>query len=240
MPQQLPNELKIQIIRLVDRESLPSVLRVNSTFHEIGVPILYHTIILRPLCPTSQATATKLLNTINERPEAARAVHSMGVNLFDSNPFSRFYDIGVKQFFEAFRMALPKIVNLQKLEISDLGIMGKAYIAQFPRGFRVSALKHYVGPPDTLDYIQSSVLRTLFIEDRERSIPAISSALLTAAQLSGQTLKALWVRSGDSESEWDGLYKDIPSLFPNLRSLNLEPWHDISFVRVIFSSLPAH
>lgn len=243
MTQQLPNELKIQIIQHVDKKSLPAVLRVNSTFHEIGVPVLYHTIVLRPFPIQSQwlGTATKCLNTIIERPEAAGAVHSMALDLFDWTPYTRHFEpeIGAKQFFEAFRTALPKIVNLQKLEVSNWGNTGIASVAHLPRGCQFSILKHYEGPPEMLDNIQSSVLRTLFIRSIEGDIPTISNALLNASQSSGQTLRALRVRceveDDDSESEaWEGLYKDIPSLFPNLRNLALESGHSISFVRVTF------
>ncbi|KAG9040622.1 hypothetical protein FS837_000405, partial [Tulasnella sp. UAMH 9824] len=234
MTQQLPNELKIQIIQHVDKKYMPVVLRVNSTFHEIGVPILYHTIVLNPFPFGSQllGTATACLSTIIERPAAARAVHSMGVDLFDWSPYTHHSesDVGANKFFEAFRTALPKVVNLQKLEISNWGNTDIAPVAQFPRGCQFSTLKHYEGPPEMLDNIQSSVLRTLFIRSIEGNISTISSALLAAAQLSGHTLRALRVRcevvEDDSESEeWDGLYRDIPSLFPNLRNLALESGH---------------
>lgn len=243
MTPQLPDELKIQIIQHVDRKSLPIVLRINSTFHEIGVHVLYHTIVLRPFPLESQwlGTATNCLSTIIERPAAAGAVHSMGVDLFDFTPYTRHSesDVGAGKFFEAFRTALPKIVNLQKLDIFNCANTNLDSVAQLPRGCRFSTLQHYEGPPEILDNIKSNALRTLFIRSTGNHISAISSALLAAAQLNGQTLRSLnlqcGVDNGERESEeWEGLHMELLSLFPNLRHLALESGHIISFVSIIY------
>ncbi|KAG8922014.1 hypothetical protein FRC00_007942 [Tulasnella sp. 408] len=237
MTQQLPNELKIQIIRHVDRKSLPTVLRVSSTFHGIGVPILYHTIILRPFPHRSQpqwlGIAAKCLNTIIERPAAAGAVHSMGLDLMSAGHYNYVYDaepdIGAK-FFEALRIALPKLVNLQKLEIANWNLLGTNSLPHLPRGYRFPTLQHYSGPPEILDDIQSNALRTLLIREVV-DISTVSITLLAAARLGGQTLRTLNIQSyrdlGDEG--WERLRTNIPSLFPNLRHLALNTVHIVSF-----------
>lgn len=239
MTQQLPNELKIQILQHVDKKTLPIVLRVDSIFHEIGLPILYHTIVLRPFPHRSQSqllgTASGCLSTIIERPTAAGAVRSMGLDLLNLVHYFndvQAVDIGAG-FFGALKIALPKIMNLQKLEIANLDVVGKICLPPLLRDCRFPTLQHYSGPPEILDKMQSKALKTLFLRSVD-NISNVSSTLLAAAQLSGQTLRTLNIQcytyGAGVDEEWERLHKDIPSLFPNLRHLALESVHVISFV----------
>lgn len=249
MTHQLPNELKIQIIQHVDRKSLPAVLRVNSTFHDIGEPLLYHTIILKPFPSKSQllGTATQCLNTVIRRPAVAAAVHSIGLNLFDWRPYVRHSEsaFGAEEFFEAFRTALPKVLNLANLEISKWGNTAEDTIEQLPRGCRFPNLQHYYGPPEVLDDIQSIALKTLHIRSTGSSITPVTRAYSAAARLSGQTLRVLDVLlegldGHPDHGEWEGVIVEIPSLFPNLRRLSLELEPTISFVSVIYRGTTSH
>lgn len=179
--------------------------------------------------------AAKCLKTIIERPAAAEAVHSMGLDSrsaghynYDDKP-----DIGTK-FFGALRIALPKVVNLQKLEIDNWNLSGTNSLPHLPRGCQFPTLQHYSGPAEILDDIQSNPLRTLLIKD-VINISTVSITLLAAARLGGQTLRRLHIQSSRNmgDEEWERLRKDIPSLFPNLRHLALSTVHTISFVGII-------
>ncbi|KAG8968172.1 hypothetical protein FRC05_001649 [Tulasnella sp. 425] len=230
MTYQLPNELKIKIIQHVDKKSLQAVLRVDSTFHDIAELLLYHTILLEasPRQPQRLGAATKCLNTIIERPTAAAAVRCMGVDLYD-------WRVGAEEFLEAFKTALPKLSNLVELEIfnSDSSVRGEFNVKRLPQGCLFPTLQHYFGPPGILDDIQSSVLKTLRIYSMGSSIALIKRSCSAAARLSGQTLRALTIYEspgGEGDlGEWEGMFVEIPSHFPNLRHLSVEPGHPVSF-----------
>lgn len=243
MTRQLPNELKIQIIQHVDRKSLPAILRVNSTFHIIGEPLLYHTIILQPFpFPTRPLeAATGFLKTITERPALAAAVHCLGLDLFDWRPYNRpsRSDVRAKRFFEAFRTALPKILNLQDLEICNWGNSVVDAIGQLPRGCQFPALQHYSGPMEILGETRSNALKTLRVSTAGAGTVTILDAFSAAARLSGQTLRALHLRcqGGDGDNGlWATVYAEIALFFPKLRYLGLESRYTVTHVSLIWSA----
>lgn len=240
MTRQLPNELKIQIIQHVDRKSLPAILRVNSTFHIIGEPLLYHTIILQPFPFPARPleVATGCLNTITERPALAAAVHCLGLDLFDWRPYDYEFrsDVRAKRFFEAFRTALPKVVNLQDLEIWNWGNSVEDAVGQLPRGCQFPALQHYSGPMEILGDTRSNALKTLRVSAAEAGTATIFEAFSAAAQFSGQTLRALHLRCHGRDGDnglWATVYAEIASFFPNLRYLGLESRYCVTFVSLI-------
>ncbi|KAG8944462.1 hypothetical protein FRC04_001774 [Tulasnella sp. 424] len=227
MTYQLPNELKVQIIQHVDRRSLPTVLRVDSTFHDIAEARLYHTLFFKafPSRPQLFEAATNCFNTIIGRPTAAAAVRCIGVDLYD------WWHAAAEEFLEVFRTALPKVPNLVELEISDSNgfVTSEENIRKLPQGCLFSTLQHYFGPPGILDDIQSNVLKTLHIYSMGNSIALIQRSYSAAARLSGQTLRSLAIYKPEGDQgdlgEWESVFVEIPSHFPNLRYLSVEPWH---------------
>ncbi|KAG8922015.1 hypothetical protein FRC00_007943 [Tulasnella sp. 408] len=164
----------------------------------------------------------------------------MGLDLLDLGNYND--DVGPDsgaKFFGTLKIALPKLMNLQKLEIASWDLIYKSSLPHLPRGCRFPTLQHYSGPPEVLDEMQSNVLKTLFI--RSTDISTVPNTLLAAARLSGKTLRTLKIESCSPgvDGEWERLHKDIPSLFPNLRHLALESIHFISSTHLDEQVIPS-
>ncbi|KAG8898871.1 hypothetical protein FRC01_010736, partial [Tulasnella sp. 417] len=148
---QLPTELKINIIEHVDKRSLPAVLLINSSFHEITEPILYSVVWLSPSGRAIQF-AVECLHAMATKPSVAAAVRTLYVSLDDV----------VQELFEALGAALLKLENLKRLELP--GWDGTSCMEHIPRDSPLPSLRHYYGPAEVLDGIQSVVLATVHIE----------------------------------------------------------------------------
>ncbi|KAG8968175.1 Phospholipase D1 [Tulasnella sp. 425] len=177
--------------------------------------------------------AAGFLKTITERPALAAVVHCLGLDLFDWRPYNRpsRSDVRAKRFFEAFRTALPKIVNLQDLEICNWGNSVVDAIGQLPRGCQFPAQQHYSGPMEILGDTRSNALKTLRVSTAGAGTVTIFDAFSAAARLSRQTLRALHLRcqGGDGDNGlWATIYAEISLFFPKLRYLGLESRYTVT------------
>ncbi|KAG8933764.1 hypothetical protein FRC01_007231 [Tulasnella sp. 417] len=224
---QLPTELKISILEHVDKKSLPAVLRTNSTFREITEPILYSVVALSPFSDDAKLHKIGLViecfRTMVARPSAAAAVRRLYVGLFlHTNQDS---DI-VGQVLGVFEDALAKLRNLERLELLYWDDRYQDS-PSLPRGSPLRSLRHYYGPPEVIDNIQSNVLVTLRIQSYRPKAMEVEGALLAAARSNAMTLRALGIgrEEKDDDEKWLELIPQIPLLFPNIVFLSLGSWY---------------
>ncbi|KAG8933761.1 hypothetical protein FRC01_007228 [Tulasnella sp. 417] len=221
---QLPTELKINILEHVDKKSLPAVSQTNSTFREITEPILYSAVILTPFLEDARRykTVIECFRAIVSRPSAAAAVRKLHVSLQHHTKYDS--DI-VGQVLTAFGGALPKLGNLERLEIPFWNDRYQ-YPTGLPRGSPLRSLQHYYGPPEVIDNIQSNVFVTLRIRSYRLKPSEVSRALLAAARSNAMALRTLGIRRHEHDDDEKSLefMRQIPLLFPNIRFLDLGNW----------------
>ncbi|KAG8933759.1 hypothetical protein FRC01_007226 [Tulasnella sp. 417] len=156
------------------------------------------------------------------RPSAAAAVRRLFVCLAgDTKPDS---DI-IGQVYGALGDALAKLENLERLEI-PLWDDGFQYPTNLLRGHPLQSLRHYYGPPEVIDNIQSSVLATLRARSHRSKAVEVSRALSAAARSNAMTLRALGIgrEESDNDEKWLEPIIQIPPLFPNIMFLDLGNW----------------
>lgn len=201
------------------------MMRANSAFHDIAEPIVYSTVRLTPFVRhEGLADATiACFHVLVARPTAAAAVRCLILNFHQERDMYVSPGI-VRRVFEAFRSALPKLLDLERLIISHWGAYfpGPDLLPSLP----LHALQHYRGPPELLKDVQSRVLVNLRICSSGRRFEPTYRALLAAACYNGQNLRVLELdHSGDNSDERAlELIPDIHGLFPNLRYLGLGVW----------------
>ncbi|KIO26132.1 hypothetical protein M407DRAFT_235689 [Tulasnella calospora MUT 4182] len=224
---QLPTELKINIIEHVDKRSLPAVLRTNSTFREVAELALYSVVLLSPF-DGAWKPAIECFRTMVARPSVAAAVRTLHVLLESGRGYE---DDIARVLFETMGEALMKLENLQKLELPGWDDIGRSRspTIPLPRGSLLPSLRHYYGPAEVIDNIQSGVLATVRITSWRPRAVEVSRALLSASRFSAETLRALDIVRDlrDDDEEWLGTVLRILPLFPNLRFLGLGAWHRV-------------
>ncbi|KAG8944471.1 hypothetical protein FRC04_001783 [Tulasnella sp. 424] len=232
MVPQLPTELKINIVKHLDRKTLPSVLRVSSAFHTIGEPLLYHTIFLQPFGePETRATedATNCLRTLATKESARSAVRRFGLHI-EPDPFPTVFVIPATHIINEFLRALTATLSMLS-HVLELDISGEEWIPNWHQSWHqtrrdppLQSLQHYSGPPSVLENIQSPHLGTLRIYSDESGCEPVCRALSRISKLCGTRLKVLRlvraVRDMDHQG-WRSLIAEIPALFPNLVTLDL-------------------
>ncbi|KAG8933760.1 hypothetical protein FRC01_007227 [Tulasnella sp. 417] len=223
---QLPTELKISIIEHVDKASLPAVLRTNSSFHDFTEPILYSVVELFPFKSGAFKPAVECLRAIVARPSVAAAMRTLYVSLRDRRWAE---DDIVRELFEALGKALLKLNNLEKLELPNWDGTDRSCMEHIPRGSALPSLRHYYGPAEVIDSIQSYVLATVYIETWRPRAVEVSRTLLAAARFCAGTLRALEIvkEESDDEEQWLRVVLQLLPLFPKLRFLGLGDWNTL-------------
>lgn len=223
MLSQLPTELKIIIVKNVDRQTLPSLLGVSLAFHDIGQPILYHTVILGPFDRRSTALkrAIRCLHALATKASIREAIQDFRV--WGADPIWPGAEEDVmNEFSQALQAVIPKLPNV--VEVAFYGESWAPIKLQLSGHSLFQSLQHYSGPPEVLVNIESPFLRSVHIMGCHHYEP-IHRALLKTSQSCGTTLRVVRVYTELSYQEWENLLGKFPMLFPSLVTLYVYPIH---------------
>ncbi|KAG9043233.1 hypothetical protein FS837_009848 [Tulasnella sp. UAMH 9824] len=216
MLSQLPTELKIIIVKNVERQTLPSLLRVSWAFHDIGQPVLYHTVALGHFFgrATALKRATRCLHTLATKPSIREAIRNFRVWTVDPKWVEE--DL-VDEFSQALQVVMPKLPNVVKVAFP--GENWAPIRLQLSGHSVFQSLQHYSGPLEVLENIESPFLRSVHMMDSDE-YESIHRALLKTSQSCGTTLRVVRIFTEISYREWENLLGKIPLLFPNLITLD--------------------
>lgn len=148
----------------------------------------------------------------------------------------------MQELFETMSEALLKLENLQTLELPGWNDWDGRITEHLPRGCPLPSLRHYDGPAEVIDNIESSVLAMVRITSWKPRLVEVSRALLAAARFSAGTLRApniaRHLRDAYADEEWLVAILRILPLFPKVRFLGWGDWNRLDEVGTRSSACP--